>query len=41
MVAANPDSNFKPGLRQTEQELTRKLENLPPEKKEALLNLLG
>jgi hypothetical protein len=41
MAAANPDSNFKPGLRQTEQELTRRLENLAPEKKEALLNLLG
>jgi hypothetical protein len=41
MAAANPDSNFKPGLRHTEQELTRKLENLPPEKKEALLELLG
>ena len=41
MAAANPDSSFKPGLRHTEQELTRKLENLPPEKKEALLELLG
>lgn len=41
MTAANPDGNFKPGERNTELELTRRLENLPPEKKEALLELLG
>ncbi len=41
MAAANPDSSFKPGLRTTEQELTHRLESLPPEKKEALLELLG
>jgi hypothetical protein len=41
LADANPDSSFKPGERNTEQELTRRLENLPPEKKEALLELLG
>lgn len=41
MEEANPDSNFKPGDRNTENELTRKLEKLPAEKKEALLELLG
>lgn len=41
MAAVNPDSNFKPGHRHTEAELNRMLENLPPEKKEALLELLG
>jgi hypothetical protein len=41
MSAANPDGNFKPGERNTELELTRRLENLPAEKKEALLELLG
>ena len=41
MEEANPDSNFKPGDRNTENELTRKLERLPAEKKEALLELLG
>lgn len=41
MEAANPDGHFKPGDRNMELELTRRLENLPPEKKEALLELLG
>lgn len=41
MSAANPDSSFKAGERNTELELSRRLENLPAEKKEALLELLG
>ena len=41
MAAANPDAVFKPGERNTESELSRRLENLPVEKKEALLELLG
>lgn len=41
MEAANPESSFKPGERNTESELSRRLENLPVEKKEALLELLG
>lgn len=41
MAAANPDGNFKAGERNTELELSRRLENLPAEKKEALLELLG
>jgi predicted DNA-binding protein len=42
MLAANPDTNFKPGERSgVESELNRKLANLPVEKKEALLELLG
>lgn len=41
MSEANPDSSFKPGDRVNESELTRRLENLPAEKKEALLELLG
>lgn len=41
MAGANPDGNFKPGERNTEQELSRRLESLPAEKKEALLELLG
>jgi hypothetical protein len=41
MSAANPDGNFKAGERNTELELSRRLENLPAEKKEALLELLG
>lgn len=41
IAEANPDSHFKPGDRNMELELSRRLENLPPEKKEALLELLG
>lgn len=41
MVEANPDSDFAPGQRKTEAELSRMLENLPAQKKEALLELLG
>jgi len=41
MAAANPDTSFKAGERNTELELSRRLENLPAEKKEALLELLG
>jgi hypothetical protein len=41
MSAANPEGQFRPGERNTEQELSRRLENLPAEKKEALLELLG
>lgn len=41
MAAANPDSDFVPGQRHTEEELNRMLESLPAEKKEALLELLG
>lgn len=41
MSAANPDNGFKAGERNTELELSRRLENLPAEKKEALLELLG
>jgi hypothetical protein len=41
MSAVNPDSGFKAGERNTELELSRRLENLPAEKKEALLELLG
>lgn len=41
MAEANPDSDFAPGQRKTEVELHRKLESLPPGKKEALLELLG
>ncbi len=41
LAAANPEGNFKPGERNTEQELSRRLENLPAEKKEARRELLG
>lgn len=41
IAAANPDSTFTPGQRHTEVELNRMLENLPTEKKEALLELLA
>lgn len=41
MAAANPEGSFKAGERNTELELSRRLENLPAEKKEALLELLG
>ena len=41
LSAANPESSFKPGANNTESELSRRLENLPAEKKEALLELLG
>ena len=41
LSAANPEANFKAGERNTELELSRRLENLPAEKKEALLELLG
>ena len=38
---ANPEGSFKPGDRNMESELNRRLENLSAEKKEALLELLG
>lgn len=41
MADANPDGHFRPGERNMELELSKRLENLPPEKKEALLELLG
>jgi hypothetical protein len=41
LAAANPDGNFQPGVRRTEDELNRMLESMPAEKKEALLELLG
>ena len=41
MAAANPDGTFNPGHRHTEEELNRMLGSLAPEKKEALLELLG
>lgn len=41
MSAANPEASFRSGERNTELELSRRLENLPAEKKEALLELLG
>lgn len=41
LAEANPEGDFAPGQRKTEVELHRKLESLPPGKKEALLELLG
>jgi hypothetical protein len=42
MAGANLEGgDFIPGQRKTEAELNRMLENLPAQKKEALLNLLG
>lgn len=41
MTEANSDGNYHAGLRQPEADLGRVLENLPLEKKAALLELLG
>lgn len=41
MSAVHGEGNFQVGLRQTEDELGRMLENLPSEKKAALIELLG
>jgi len=41
MTEINEDGNFQVGLRQTETDLGRVLENLPKEKKAALIELLG
>ena len=41
MTEINEDGNFQVGLRQTETDLGRVLENLPQEKKAALIELLG
>ena len=42
MTAANPESSFQPGTNhRTEDELSQMMENLPPGKKEALLELLS
>jgi hypothetical protein len=41
MTEANSDGNYSVGMRQPEADLGRVLENLPLEKKAALLELLG
>lgn len=42
LADANPEGgDFAPGQRRTEAELNKMLENLPAQKKEALLELLG
>jgi hypothetical protein len=41
MTDANEDGNFQVGLRQPEADFVRVLENLPKEKKAALIELLG
>jgi hypothetical protein len=38
LAAANPDSNFQPGVRRTEDELNRMLESMPAEKKRRCWN---